>query len=220
MLTLVLKWLLRASPTMDLSEIEIAEYRKLASTIHGGQLINYDLPFPKQRFLYFLSLQGDYLFHGSNKVDIDRFEPREQTLYNGQLTKAVFASSEPMWSIFYAVLNKKKVIGNFRKGCIVNKNNRFHFYSLSASTIKNDPWTEGMIYIVPKDNFNKSGKGAVHFEEWVSSEFVTPVGKIHVDLDDFYYKDKVAVHDDHESLLKTWLLYKIRTMRVRYTARG
>jgi hypothetical protein len=160
-----------------------------------------------------LTLKGDYLFHGSNNIDIDIFEPREQTLYNGKLTKAIFATAEPIWSIFYAVFDRSRLVGSFRNGCIVFKNKKYHFYSLNESTMKNSPWTEGKIYILPRNKFSKSDNGYAHFDEWISHDYVRPISQLLVNVDDFYFMDKVATHKDKESLLKTWLFYKARTLK-------
>jgi hypothetical protein len=211
MVSLLLSILLYPSPKIAFNHDEIDLYEELLLTINEGQLISYDLPYPKFRFLQYVSLKGKYVFHGSNNRNIDKFEPREQTLYNSKLTKAVFASMDPIWAIFFAIFNRSSLIGSFRNGCIVGGNNKYHYYSLNESTMKNRPWTEGIVYILPRNRFNKSSQGKVHFDEWISHEPVIPIGKLGVTLSDFYYKNKVATHRDKESFLKTWLFYKART---------
>ena len=176
-----------------------------------NRIVANDSPYPKHRFLHCLSLRKQYVFHGSNNRHIDRLEPRKQTLYNNQWTNAVFATTDPNWAIFFAVFDRNGLVGSFRNGCIVSRNKTYHFYSLNESTMKNNPWTEGVVYILPQNAFKKSGKGTVHFDEWISHESVQPVGKVVVTINDFYFKNKVATHRDEESLFKTWLCYKART---------
>lgn len=77
--------------------------------------------------------------------------------------------------------------------------------------MKNTPWTDGMVYILLKDKF-ATVQGKVQFDEWVCDELVVPIGKMKVSLEDFYYRNKIATHKDKESLLKTWMLYKARTL--------
>ena len=211
MLSLVLRTLLYDAPQVIFSDAEIKEYEKINSTIKNGELLTLDHHISKYRFLLYLSQHHNYLFHGSNHPSIDEFEPREQTLYNNKLTKAVFASSEPMWSIFYAVFDRSKLVGSFRNGCLVYKNKKYHFYSLNESTKNNDPWTEGVIYLLPRDTFVQPDQKKLHFDEWICHDYVKPLGKIKVNASDFIYKNKVATHQAHESLIKTWLLYKRRT---------
>lgn len=214
MISVILSILLNRFPKTIFTEEEIAQYEKLALTIVDGGLINYELPFEKHRFLLYLSAKGNYLFHGSNQLNIERFEPRDQTLFNGELTKAVFASSDPIWSTFYAVLDRSKVVGGFRNGCVIGGKRKYHYYSINDATMNEGPWTSGMIYILPKDKFKLSGHGKIQFDEWISHEHVMPICKMSISVDDFYYKNKVSVHKDNESLLKTWLLYKIRVLKM------
>ena len=143
--------------------------------MRSDHLIPYNITYPKSRFLQYIALTGDYLFHGSNSKNIKIFEPRKQTLFNGELTTAVFATSDPIWPIFYAVLNRKRVIGNFRNGCLVYNDRRYHFYSLSESTMMADPWVEGAIYILPRDKFYRPVKGRVHPDEWICHDQVEPI---------------------------------------------
>lgn len=215
MISILMKILLYSSPRAEFPPEEIVEYDELILRVYEGQLIPKGLPFPKYRFLQYLTLKGDFVFHGSNNLEIDIFEPRKQTLFNGRKTKAVFASSEPIWSIFYAVFDRSKLVGSYRNGCLVYKNKKYHYYSLNKSTMQNNPWTTGMLYILPKSKFKPTDNGKIHFDEWICHDFVEPVSKLAVGVEDFYYINRVATHMNKESLLKTWLFYKIRTLRVK-----
>lgn len=214
MLNLLLRILLYRPPDIIIDKNEEEQFEKLIKTIHDneGQVLEYSLPFPKSHFLHYLLLKEKFVFHGSNNHNIETFEPREQTLYNDKLTKSVFATTDPIWPMFYAVFRRKSLIGSFRNGCLVHRNKRYHYYSLNESTIKNSPWMEGMLYILPKRTFSKSGKGKIQFDEWISHESVKPIGKFIVSVDDFLFHRKVATHKDGESLLRTWLNYKARTL--------
>lgn len=212
MISLILSILMYPSPAVDFTKEEIEKYEELSESVNKGELINYSLHYPKYRFLQYLSLQGNYVFHGSNHRNIERFEPREQTMYNNKLTTAVFATSEPIWSIFYAVFNRSALIGSFRNGCIIGRNKKYHYYSINESTIKNNPWTDGMLYILPKEKFQMSGHDRVQFDEWICNDYVTPIAKISITLSDFYFLNRVAVHRDNEPLFSTWIFYKTRTL--------
>lgn len=203
--------LCRMSPIVY-SKQEVRDYEELISQLKNNNILHYSLPYPKSRFLNYLALTGLYVFHGSNHKKIDRFEPRQQTLFNNEVTKAVFASADPNWSIFYAVLDRTKIVGSFRNGCVSSNGKRYHYYSLNASTQKNNPWTDGMLYILPKHSFERADQGKTYFDEWISHEPVAPIAKLSVSIEDFYFKDKVATHKDNESLVKTWLLYKARLL--------
>lgn len=214
----MIHWLIRillyAAPKPDIGDGQRAEFEALLDKLEQSSdpLIIYDLPYPKWQFIHYLSLQGRWVFHGSNHTEIETFEPREQTLYNNERARAVFASTDPIWPFFYAVFRRDRLIGSFRNGCIVQGNRQYHYYSLNRSTMANEPWTDGMLYILPRDTFTRSGEGGVQFDEWISREPVKPVWKIAVAPEDFYFYRKVAAHADNESMTRTWLLYKLRTL--------
>ncbi|GGA86792.1 hypothetical protein [Ornithinibacillus halotolerans] len=175
------------------------------------KLIEYNLTVPKYKFLSYLIHNKSVLLHGSNNKAIEEFEPRKQTLADGNIVTAIFASKDPIWPIFYATLDKGKIVGNIRNGVVSsNGKNKYHFYSLTEPTISNNPWTTGFIYILPEETFSYKGKGVIQFDEWISQKPVAPILKLKVNPDDFPFRDKVATHHSNESIIKSWLLYKFR----------
>jgi len=207
--------LLYKAPNIDLS----IEEQKLCKQLYNQTLkssnnqIPYHLSLPKYKFLYYLLHHESVLLHGSTNKNIHVFEPRDQTLFNGEMTKAIFATADPIWPFFYATLNKSKIDGNIRNGSISHNGKQwFHYYSLTRATLTNNPWTNGMIYILPKDHFTHVHSDKVQFNEWTSTKVVSPIAKLEVNPDDFYFLDKVATHKTDEKMLKTWFLYKIRTI--------
>lgn len=174
--------------------------------------INYNLPIPKYKFLYYLSMNRPIVFHGSNYKYIQSFEPRKQTLYNGKPAIAVFASKDPIWPVFFATLQKDKLEGDIRNAALSTDGSKtFHFYSLTKETKLSHPWDSGMVYILPKDSFAYIGQGPFQFDEWISHEPVSPIAKLEVNPSDFYFYNKVATHRSGESIFKSWLFYKLRT---------
>jgi hypothetical protein len=209
----LLEILFYPSPKNTVTKDEEKEFIELfqKSCNKPEKQIEYNLSTPKYKFLNYLAQHHSLLFHGSNSMDIERFEPRDQTLFDGKMTKAVFATKDPIWTMFYAVLNKDKIVDNIRNASISADNKQmYHFYSLTKETINNEPWTSGMVYLLPEDTFTHIGKGIVKFSEWVSKEEVSPIAKIEVEPADFYFLDKVSTHQPNESIIKSWLLYKTR----------
>lgn len=199
---------------------ERAAYESALARMLNGGLFAYDLPYPKARFLRYLAEKGEWLFHGSNHPDIAAFEPREQTLFDGTRTKAVFASSEPLWSMFYAVLDRSKVVGGFRNACLVHGKRKFLFYSLNESTMNRQPWTNGMMYVLPRSSFRLADTNKTRFDEWISHEPVVPVAQLPLSPEEFPLRDRVAVHPDGESLLQSWMKYKRRCKTVTKMNKG
>ncbi|MHC0035543.1 hypothetical protein [Pseudoneobacillus sp. C159] len=209
----LLKILFHPSPEIKVNKQEEQLFNDLfkSSSNKPDKLIEYNLPIPKYKFLSYLAQHQSIVFHGSNNKQIEKFEPRPQTLYDGKMATAVFATKDPIWTMFYAVLNKDKVVHNIRNGSISTDGEQtFHFYSLTKPTFTNNPWTSGMIYLLPEDTFTHIGKGVIQFSEWISENEVSPIAKIEVEPRDFYFLNKVATHQPNESVLKSWLLYKSR----------
>ncbi|WP_063846083.1 hypothetical protein [Paenibacillus sp. FJAT-27812] len=206
------KYFMEKPPILIDSHEAAAYERLLAQTNPEAGAIEYDCPYPKYRFIAYMTEHKAMLVHGSNHTAIDRFETRRQTLYNGKYVEAVFATSDAIWPIFYAVFNRSKLHGNFRNGCIrVKKNvNRFYFFSLTEATMNNSPWTSGTVYFLPKESFARSSSGFVYFDEWISRETVAPRYKLAVSAEDFPFIEEVSSHRSEESIMKTWLLYKRR----------
>lgn len=220
MLNYLLQALFVRVPDLSWIDEERSAYETLLARMQAGERLPDNLPWPKARFLQYLARKEEWLFHGSNNPDITVFTPREQTLYNGVKTKAVFASTEPMWSMFYAVLDRGKVKGGMRNACITNGREKFLFYSLNEATMAEEPWTSGMIYILPRTSFRLADPNKWHFDEWVSGEPVAPVARLALSPEDFPFLDRVAVHRDGESMLKSWLLYKRRCKQIVKAKKG
>jgi hypothetical protein len=175
--------------------------------------IQYNLSIPKYKFLQYLSDNKNVLFHGSNNHLIQRFEPRVQTLFDGKIDKAVFATKDPVWSTFFSVLNKKSLIGSIRNGSMTaNRKQKYHFYSLTKQTFNNKPWTSGTVYLVPEQSFTQISNGSLQFDEWICRETVMPLVKMEVEPKDFYFINQVSTHRESESIIKSWFLYKWRLL--------
>lgn len=201
------------SPRFVISPEEVILFNQLFESAKASpdKKINYNLPIPKYKFLRYLSDNKQVLFHGSNNPLIQTFEPREQTLFDGTMDKAIFATKDPIWSTFFAIFNKKNLIGSIRNGTITaNRKQHYHFYSLTELTFKKNPWTNGTVYLLPEQSFSHISKGHLQFDEWVCRETVVPIVKIEVEPTDFYFLTKVACHRETESIIQSWLLYKFR----------
>jgi len=212
---MLLNILFYPSPKIMISKEEEKQFNNLyeESLKNPGKLIDYNLPIPKYKFLYYISNNKPIVFHGSNNNLIDSFEPREQTLFNGKIATAIFATKDPIWPVFYAILEKNKISGNIRNGSLSSNNKKtFHFYSLTKATISNNPWTSGMVYFLPEDPFSNIGEGVIQFNEWISDKAVPYIAKLEVNPSDFYFHHKIATHRSEESIIKSWLLYKFRTL--------
>lgn len=218
--SLLLKVLFYPSPKFEVSKEEESQFDEIyeKTMVQQDKHIDYNLQIPKMKFIKYISKHKNLMLHGSNANSIKVFEPKKETLYEGTLATAIFATRDPIWSVFYAVFQRRSLIKNFRNGCLTaDGKTYYHFYSLKEQTVLNGPWTSGELYFLPDKAFKHSGGGRIQFDEWVSSEAVEPVLKLAVEPEDFYFLHKVSIHGEKESNLKTWLLYKLRNMVRRRT---
>jgi len=195
LVSLLMRTLFYRSPFPQFSPEEIEQFESIYTDAVSKQAhIIYSSSYPKHRFIQYIASAKPVVLHGSNNKTIAEFEPRRQTLYNGQYADAVFATKDGIWPLFYAVLDRRKVEGNIRNACfhVRNDRNTFYFFSLTTATLRQDPWVSGMIYFLPERSFERVSHSAVSFDEWISTTSVTPITKIEVEPEDFLFLPKVS----------------------------
>lgn len=201
------------SPLLKFSLDEIVDFEKIyLDAIKNNSEIIYSSQYPKYRFIEYISLSKPVIMHGSNNKEIIEFETRRQTLFNGKYVDAVFATKDGIWALFYAVFDRHKLVDNFRNACLTVRrdNNKYYFFSLTQDTLNKIPWTNGMVYFLPQEFFERVSSSIVSFDEWISRTPVKPLTKIEVEPQDFSLLDKVSCHKPHESIFTSWFLYKFR----------
>jgi hypothetical protein len=169
--------------------------------LHGvGDEIPYTLAEEKYLFLTYLIEEMNILVHGSNNPNVNIFEPRESTLFSGENVRAVFASSDATWSIFFAVVNRKEYSssGSLRNICVTARTKkgikRYYYFSLNKD-FNGKLWTDGMIYLFPKERFKPGGAK----NEWITEDAVSPLAKIRVSPEDFLFRNSILRHHENTS---------------------
>ena len=106
---------------MRLSEEAIEEFdeifARLISSNHNSTF-TYSSSYPLYMFLNYVIEKKGLVVHGSNHPSINLFEPKNSSLFNGKPIKAVFASSDGVWSLFFAVQNRRDYVGSIRNLCL------------------------------------------------------------------------------------------------------
>ncbi|MCT8136707.1 hypothetical protein H1D32_02435 [Anaerobacillus sp. CMMVII] len=191
---------------LDLPDHAINEFEDIYHNVltAEGNSITYKSSYPKYQFLNYIIENKNVLVHGSNNSLISSFEPKESSLFNGRPIKAVFAASDGVWSLFFAVKKREGYIGSLRNLCITVPTKkgikRYYYFSINNEDA-HDTWTNGTIYILPKNSFKRGGIS----DEWVCEHDVAPVAKLSVTPTDFPFLDKVSTHIETDSALKTIL---------------
>jgi hypothetical protein len=101
-------------------------YRELADSIlenRDGRSLEWDHPWPKWRFIEWLSRQGQFIFHGSPLADLGSFLPRRNSVeimdQGGTGNRAaVYGTPFGLWAMWFAVIDRPKLKGSIRNGAM------------------------------------------------------------------------------------------------------
>src|SRR5690606_35536818 len=69
--------------------------------------LKYELPYPLHEFLRYLALRGDVLFRGMPGPPLAVLEPTVTTAAHQRAVRAVCASGDPLWALFFGTLRQR-----------------------------------------------------------------------------------------------------------------
>lgn len=147
-------------------------------------------------FMIWLSETQNVLFHGSNNQNITELEPRKANCTSKEFgnLKGVYAVSDPILPIFYAIKDTQKFRGMARSGILTTESgDKKYNFEISPELLEINPWSDGAIYILPKEKF-RQGKDDYgnKIDEWICEEKIKPIGKILITPEDFPYLDQIT----------------------------
>ncbi len=103
-----------ALPPLDVDPPAARDFEEaFGRLLHGG---SYGLERSKADFLRYLVSHHPVLLHGSNDPAIGVFEPREKPDFLERPVRAVFATSDGVWPIFFAITDRSVVV-EMRNNC-------------------------------------------------------------------------------------------------------
>jgi hypothetical protein len=164
--------------------------------------IEYTCAYPKHEFLRYMVESRSFLLHGSRTPDISVFQPirlSSDTVAFGRQA-AVYAASDSIWPIVFAILDRQVYRGVFHNECSrVELDGRlsppFYTFALEAAALARRPWTDGTVYLMPRESFTPRPPDiedglTVYCQEWVSRAPVEPIAQLAVGPDDFPFLDE------------------------------
>jgi hypothetical protein len=100
--------------------------------------------------------------------------------------------------MFFAIVGRKPYPYSLNHDCRMDSDGAGRIrraYRFSTSTLHDEPWTNGMIYILPRDTFEqqRDSEGRLSFE-WASRVAVRPLAKLTVTPADFPLLNDVQYH--------------------------
>ena len=201
-------WLTRPGETLD-----ERTQRTFDELLHANmsssecRTIEFTLPWPKWQFLCHVADRHDIALHGSGNPDISVFEPRQSNDLNefGN-QKAVYAASDGLWAMFFAIVDRDRV-KSVTNACVRVQDETgthhgpYYVFSVSQSALASEPWRTGVVYLLPRGSFTAQpaipfGSNEVHIAQLASPDPVQPLAKLAVEPADFPFLRQIRGHAD------------------------
>lgn len=201
-------WLPQPPMQLDAETSRACDALLAQALAHGiEQPFPYTLSIPKWQFLCYLTAQHDLALHGSSQTQITCFEPRQAIdieAFSAQ--KAVYAAADGIWPLYFAMIDRTKS-PTLANGCIYLEQADgtlgppHYFFSISRQAIDQQPYRDGMLYLLPRAPFMRQppmqvGPWRVHSAQLASLEAVTPLAKLVITPEDFPFLAEMRTHDD------------------------
>ena len=159
-------------------------------------------------FLCGLAERRDIAFHGTGDPNIESFEPREPidfAPFGHQ--KAVFATTDPIWAMFYAIVDRDRYRLTLNNGCIVlmdaedRRGLPYYYFSITDGALHEQPWRTGHVYFLPAETFVAQPPAtyaghAARVPQLASPVAVTPFARLQVAPGDFPFLAQIRGHED------------------------
>jgi hypothetical protein len=160
------------------------------------------------RFLCELAERREIAFHGTGDPSIEVLEPREPIDFApfGQ-QKAVFATTDPIWAMFYAIVDRDRHRLTLNNGCILlldgegRRELPHYYFSITAAALHEQPWRTGYVYLLPVQTFVSQPAGpyagyTARVPQLASPAAVSPFARLRVAPADFPFLAEIRGHDD------------------------
>lgn len=180
----------RVSPERE-QDFQAAAERVLDA---DGRVVE-DIPAPKMHFLRWLAESRPVAFHGSSNPQLEELKPvrmsRDASAFGDQ--QAVYATPDPVWATFFAVVLRDKAFRGMRNGSMGLPGHRVYprWYYLALlrtdDTAGLERFRPGTLYVLPREGFQpefpKLGIGGS--AQMVSHNAVRPLARIPVNRPTF-----------------------------------
>jgi hypothetical protein len=195
-------WLSRPEFDIDphVSDFELA----LADALKSGVGVAPNVPV--WAWLSWLCEKKGFVAHGTGNEDIPVFEPRQSndTGWFGN-RKAVYAASDAVWAMFFAVMNRPtvrmRIVNSTISVWINNKLEPRYFFGVSSAALEQRAFRSGWVYLLPAESFEREpADDSLGFEfeshHLASLESVRPAFRVQVSPNDFPFLERIHAYDD------------------------
>jgi hypothetical protein len=171
-----------------------------------GQLLTY---------LRWLATNRPVLFHGSQRDNIGELRPdresSDSTAFGNQ--RAVFATDDPVWAMWFALLTRGPGFRSTRNGVWSlrgERQYRQYFFSVDSDRPDTSLLGDGWLYVLPRAGFTPEPAiaGLLQSGQGINPNPVKPQARLAVSPNDFPFADLIGRHTSNDSMLRT-----LRTVR-------
>jgi hypothetical protein len=165
------------------------------------------VPEPRLDFLRWLAENRAVVFHGSPRDDLLELSTerlsRDSTAWGNQ--QAVYASTDPVWAIYFACLRRDGGWTGTKNGSMGRAGGslypRRYFFLHNQGSASPDRFGPGSLYLLPPATFvaDEPLAGVIDTAHLVSHEPVKPLARLDVRPEDFPFRDRVGYYRDGEA---------------------
>jgi hypothetical protein len=191
-------------PALAVSSETEAEFAAAADELLAGRRTA--IPEPRLDFLRWLAEHRPVVFHGSPRDDLRELSTerrsRDSTAWGNQ--QAVYASTDPVWSIYFACLRRDRGWTGTKNGSMGQAGGplypRRYFFAHNRGSASPERFGPGSLYLLSRAGFvaDKPLAGVIDTAHLVSREPVEPLARIDVGPEDFPFRDRVRYYRDRE----------------------
>src|SRR6266566_8730281 len=188
-----------------------AGFAAAADALLAGEAIA--VPEPRLDFLRWLAQNRPVVFHGSPRDDLHELsterQSRDATAWGDQ--QAVYASTDPVWAIYFACLRRDEGWTGTKNGSMGQAGGplypRRYFFLHNRGSASPDRLGPGSLYLLSPSSFvaDEPLADAIDTAHLVSHEPVTPLARLDVTPDDFPFRDRIRYYRDGEPAWRSLL---------------
>jgi hypothetical protein len=181
-----------------------ARFSAVADELLAGEAVT--VPEPRLDFLRWLAQNRPVVFHGSPRADLSVLsterKSRDATAWGNQ--QAVYASTDPVWAIYFACLRRDGGWKGTKNGSMGKAGGplypRRYFFLHNRGSASPDRFGPGSLYLLSSSTFvaDEPLAGAIDTAHLVSREPVEPLARLDVTPDDFPFADRIGYYRDGE----------------------
>jgi hypothetical protein len=165
-----------------------------------------EVPEPRLDFLRWLAESRPVVFHGSPRGDLQELSTerrsRDTTAWGNQ--QAVYASTDPVWAIYFACLRRDRGWTGTRNGSMGLAGGplypRRYCFMHNRGSASPDRFGPGSLYLLSPTGFvaDEPLAGAIDTAHLVSHEPVWPLARLDVTPADFPFRDRIRYYREGE----------------------